>query len=128
MTIEESLPASRTRFLGALTALYPDTSPGPRQVKRSPSIAAASRDDQKPDRALLPVPEAVIHEGELARDIAEELEAHAATRAHVPRLRPAHRCAGRRSEVHRVELLAHHVEGAGMRRAAVHHPEAHAIA
>src|SRR5688500_15699381 len=85
-------------------------------------------DDEEADRALLPVAEAVVDEGELAGDVAHQLEAHAAARRHAPRLHAADRRARRGAEVHRVELLADDVEVRRVRRAGGHHPEAHAVA
>ena len=66
------------------------------------------------------MPEAMVDEGELARDVAHQLEHLAAARRHVPRLHAADRRAGGRTEVHRVELLAHDVERARVRRACSH--------
>src|SRR4029450_12578956 len=92
-------------------------------------IASTSRlDDEDADTTLLPVAEAVVHEGELPRHVTEQLEAHAAPRCHGPCLRAADRRRGRGTQVHRIELLAHNVEVAGVCGAGIHEPEANAVA
>lgn len=61
----------------------------PPSLRVFPAVAVVQRlllDDENADAALLSVAETMVHKGKLARHIAQELKAHAASGRDVPRL------------------------------------------
>src|SRR4051812_10473648 len=73
---------------------------------------------------LLAMAKTVVHERELSRNIAEQLEAHAAAGRDAPGLDTPHGTRRGSTEVDRVELVADDVKVAGVCGPGVHDPEA----